>query len=1183
MGVDAEELIVRPFREVVERGNEAVSNAEAAEAENDGEVDAETLVEMIKAGRGVVREGERALKRLQPVWDGQVEKYGDAFKDAMLQQDDIERRRRELEDLLYDFEDYTEPASFDPAKFAELQAATRSFALDVINHTKRLKLESPKRASTAAQLAAIVSGQSASSAAQNSNNGGGGGSSSSKTNSFPPLPPLPANMSGIPPMPPMPNLASLPAINGSERRSRSSLMKNGAGTVNIPRSSSLVSTSAMSSIPQHTTTADIMDGDDQLFEATSSRGLASPTTTEAPSLHSMPSTRASASHSSLRRASTKSSVATSMSGASSRGALVFDHAERYQLYDHPEGQDQRLSGQDEGDGVSTGPGTHPTPPPSVPRTSAWVRNHQQQLHQLQQLQNLQQYQQQHPQHSQRLRAKASRDTVATVATDYSSGSAAYDSPMMLSRFNSLTVDGSVRSATTATTAATASTANTVYSTAPSPILTDNNTSRTSYLSSAAPSYASSPVMTFATPPLPSADNSKYSQNGTNGNHNNNSSAPAPFIAPPIAALPPPAMGSSHAPSQSIQSSQSIQDFIKFAPSPPVPPISLPLSPRHKPRRPRSDDEDILDGDDGGEPIMMDSEIEELEERTHQRPGSRMGSSGHQQSTRLDWKPRMRESTEGTNSDRAERGERGERPASRQTRRPLTPEEPSARSGVLPSGMASPNLPPSVPSGLSEKHYDHGLMVVGDEDKLAKTTSRAGTVVGDDSATVDTATTDLPLTREFVREADCSIGPKSTFETMGGFCKGAELFRTGGHWTGIKQQGGYVANKQASIGRCVGCGYAHNYDEVRLDMDKKPEATFTKAGGARFRLRLLYKSHICNTINSQRQAESHYACIFCVHSGATVREGDATVFTTPDHLLLHLARHPQPLPIVPGVTVVYGNERGANGTAGGGNSSSGMSSVSTSTDPIDANDFDLHLVNPPLPTPVPPTVGQAAVATAFREHIHRYGGKKLARPPNYGGDMLHFLTGARIVGIMFPEKWEGKWCMGWHDGFVGAFPAKFVQIEPPRQNEIPMASSDSGMSVTARWKWKPNERREKSKEKDGGKTKKSGDSSSSMMTGDDAASVWLSFEKGETISNVKCLYADHWCWAGTNSKGRFGVFPQSHIITKTLQQETLAPLRPVKTGWSTKGLFKGGGGSARRPPSSSAASSMSNSTGKTRYT
>jgi hypothetical protein len=138
-------------------------------------------------------------------------------------------------------------------------------------------------------------------------------------------------------------------------------------------------------------------------------------------------------------------------------------------------------------------------------------------------------------------------------------------------------------------------------------------------------------------------------------------------------------------------------------------------------------------------------------------------------------------------------------------------------------MASPNLPPSIPSGMSDKTYDHGLMVVdeerGKERKASKAKAPGDGVAGDDAATIQS---DVPLTREFVREADCSIGPKSTFETMGGFCKGAELFRKGGHWQGIKQTGGYVANKQASIGRCVGCSYAHNYEEVRLDMDKKRE-------------------------------------------------------------------------------------------------------------------------------------------------------------------------------------------------------------------------------------------------------------------------------------------------------------------------------------------------------------------------
>lgn len=245
---------------------------------------------------------------------------------------------------------------------------------------------------------------------------------------------------------------------------------------------------------------------------------------------------------------------------------------------------------------------------------------------------------------------------------------------------------------------------------------------------------------------------------------------------------------------------------------------------------------------------------------------------------------------------------------------------------------------------------------------------------------------------------------------------------------------------------------------------------------RFRLRLLYKSHIATATRSQRQAESHYACLFCALAGATVREGDATVFTTPDHLLLHLARHPQPLPEVEGVRVVYG---GGSDTAGDNDSDNDFD-----------HDFDLHFVRPPLPSP--PTPPGTATATATREHVQRYGAKKLPRPSPYGGDMLPFLAGARIVGISFPDKWDGKWCLGWHDGVAGAFPARAVQLEPPRPSEVPMASSSSGMSVTARWAWRMD---------DGKKGKKDRDDAAALAGDDDA--VWLSFAKGETIANVKC--------------------------------------------------------------------------------
>lgn len=80
MAIDAEELVINPFKEVVERGHDVVSNAHGAQDD-----DLELAKQMTKAGQAIVREGERALKRLQPLWDTHVQKYGDQFKEAIRQ------------------------------------------------------------------------------------------------------------------------------------------------------------------------------------------------------------------------------------------------------------------------------------------------------------------------------------------------------------------------------------------------------------------------------------------------------------------------------------------------------------------------------------------------------------------------------------------------------------------------------------------------------------------------------------------------------------------------------------------------------------------------------------------------------------------------------------------------------------------------------------------------------------------------------------------------------------------------------------------------------------------------------------------------------------------------------------------------------------------------------------------
>lgn len=78
MAVDAEDLVIQPFRELIERANEAVTNAQdgADESSDDAKL-------MAKAASSLAKEGERALSRLQPLWVQQSDKYGETFTNAI--------------------------------------------------------------------------------------------------------------------------------------------------------------------------------------------------------------------------------------------------------------------------------------------------------------------------------------------------------------------------------------------------------------------------------------------------------------------------------------------------------------------------------------------------------------------------------------------------------------------------------------------------------------------------------------------------------------------------------------------------------------------------------------------------------------------------------------------------------------------------------------------------------------------------------------------------------------------------------------------------------------------------------------------------------------------------------------------------------------------------------------------
>ncbi|KAK8051229.1 hypothetical protein PG993_002614 [Apiospora rasikravindrae] len=328
-----------------------------------------------------------------------------------------------------------------------------------------------------------------------------------------------------------------------------------------------------------------------------------------------------------------------------------------------------------------------------------------------------------------------------------------------------------------------------------------------------------------------------------------------------------------------------------------------------------------------------------------------------------------------------------------------------------------------------------------------------------------------------RKPDCNIGPHSSFYQLKGFCKGAEEAVGGG--LGFKKIKRPVGGFSTMIvAKCTHCLYELDYKSVEQDLKNDSTGNYT-SNSVGFRLRVLQKSHLSN----RHIDDQFYACIFCIRLGRTLEESDSTVFFNQKQLFAHMARHPRPLPVVSGFTVVEGDE----------------------IPPHLKDNFDLWFSSPPTASvmpPLAPEVGRlpTAVATETRKLTHG-----ILRSPPDRAPVLEYAVGARIVGIEFPPRYEGKWAIGWHDGVRGAFESDTVKLEPPPRSEVRMQGT-SNMQATARWKFR--------------------------QTGGEGN--WLKFNKGDVIENIGWAYTDHWCWSGTSSK-HWGIFPQTHIDPNSIQE------------------------------------------------
>lgn len=193
----------------------------------------------------------------------------------------------------------------------------------------------------------------------------------------------------------------------------------------------------------------------------------------------------------------------------------------------------------------------------------------------------------------------------------------------------------------------------------------------------------------------------------------------------------------------------------------------------------------------------------------------------------------------------------------------------------------------------------------------------------------------------------------------------------------------------------------------------------------------------------------------MEAGRTIEECDATVFTTSKALFNHLTRHPRPLPELSGIAVVDGNAMPAHLR----------------------NDYDIQFLNPPEAHPAQLNSLQISgrATGVARDQLRRLFGQRLLFDRSPALELCH---GATVVGIEWPEKYNGEWIFAWHDGVYASAPADIIKLNAPPSEDIGMMGS-SLIRAKTRWKF-----HQKEKEKD--------------------KSVWLQFDKNEPITNISCM-------------------------------------------------------------------------------
>lgn len=229
-----------------------------------------------------------------------------------------------------------------------------------------------------------------------------------------------------------------------------------------------------------------------------------------------------------------------------------------------------------------------------------------------------------------------------------------------------------------------------------------------------------------------------------------------------------------------------------------------------------------------------------------------------------------------------------------------------------------------------------------------------------------------------REPNCNITIDSSFDQLKGFCDSAKDIIRGG--AGVRKVRKLVGTGSHTVAKCKSCLFELDWAQVEADYHGSEQSNHRNSSIS-FRLRFISKSHL----PSRTVDEQLYGCLFCNQLGRTTEESDATVFFSQRQLFSHLARHPRPLPPVPGLMVIE----------------------TMDIPPQFRNNYDLHLPHPPIKSLMVGLERELSqMPTAIATEAFRTTHGAIRTPPD-GSPILQFCAGQKIVGVEFPSKYGGN--------------------------------------------------------------------------------------------------------------------------------------------------------------------------------